>query len=385
MGVACIFPEAPHTAIQHQCNGYGNTKVYFDVVGAGNENGSYELQGLVSFGGTAATDESYENPKVMACCAPAFDDEDDLEGTQHYKACFNDFAQAGCKGIWTQLMAAKEADGVGPIKELNIQSLADWVATHQQECYEAFWVTSGAKDWVSQNVNDELELNYIWELPSSADTTNFTNIKIEIWSGFIFDVNLPPDPEDWIVCESQQDNDHVSIVEGVPSNGNVFELYYGDAALTGPGSPPLGGSSEFTSANTACSHCSIISTEETLDGVWVHSLVLDTADAVAIDAGMTTMTLDNARIALYAPVLATEVGSLYYEIGVGEAMFVVSALESGAATVETTLNSRTIELEWEPTLTSPFGTWTVSPLSFTYTDDNSAEWTLETGSLFFTP
>ncbi|MEI2613599.1 MAG: hypothetical protein V9G21_00780 [Methylotenera sp.] len=129
----------------------------------------------------------------------------------------------------------------------------------------------------------------------------------------------------------------------------------------------------------------ISTSEETDDSVLIYSMTLDTTDTAMVTDGTTLVVVDRARIALYEPVEAVEVGSLYYEIPAGGATFVFSASVAGVNTIEMAVNSAVIEIEMESLLTSPGYTWTVSPFSFTYTDDNEDEWTLETGTLFFTP
>ena len=328
-------------------------------------------------------DESYENPKVMACCSPPYDSEEDLVYQPHYKACYHDFVENGCRSLWVQLNELKE--DVALAAKPQIQSLADWIAEHQQECYNEFWNLSGAASWTPANSFDSLDLDHVWELPSSAETLNVKDIEIEIEieNGLIYSINIPTSP---IECSSQQDNNENTFLKGDPSDGFTFELYSGDATLSGPGTPPFLGTADFTSASANCSYCSILSTEETEVGVWLHSLVLETNASAVVTNGTTSETVERARVALYAPVHADSVGSNLYDIPVGGALFVISAEVAGVATIETAYNAQTIELEAAPPmLLDPNYTWTISPFTFTYTDDNEDEWTLEIGTLFFTP
>jgi len=382
--VGCLYaPESPYQAIQHQCGGFGIAKVEFTIEDLPGYNGTYPAS-TYTFFGPPYDDESYEKPKVMACCNPAHDSEALLTEQPTYLACYHDLVENGCLSIWANLKKMKDEAPLlaGP----QIQDLIDWVASHQQECFEEFWIASGASAWTPEDEFDNLEIDHVWELPSSAETSWIKDIKFEMENAVVNDVYIPSDPGEWIACDSQRDNNDITFLKGDPGDGNVFGLYYGDVSLAGPGTPPFSGSSDFTSIGDSCIYCSMISTsEETDDSVLIYSMTLDTTDTAMVTDGTTSVVVDRARIALYEPVEAVEVGSLYYEIPAGGATFVFSASVAGVNTIEMAVNSAVIEIEMESLLTSPGYTWTVSPFSFTYTDDNEDEWTLETGTLFFTP
>lgn len=150
--------------------------------------------------------------------------------------------------------------------------------------------------------------------------------------------------------------------------------------------PAYAGSTDFASSSGSCSTCSTISTEETEVGVWVHALTLHTSASATVTNGTNSTTIERSRIALIDKVHANAVGSLLFEIDPGAALFVVTASVDGETSIETVYNATTIELEMEPpTLLDPVYAWTVSPFDLTYEDDNEDEWTLEIGTLFFTP
>lgn len=373
------LPMTGFSAFQHQCGGSGTALLHFNIVGTGSNDGPQTFGLPVNFG-PGEEGDSYEKPKVMACCAPGYDDEEDLVFQPHYLACYHDLAEQACLSLWTQLNEIKDRPETPVLAKPQIQSLANFVAEHQQDCYNEMWAESGAVGHVPANATDFFTLNHVWDLGGGAETNNIKDIEFEIVSGVVDQIFIPENSATWSICDSGFENNPYTFIQADPSDGHVFSLYYGDAELLGPGTPAYQGSGDFASAS------SFISTDETEVGVWVHGMTLDAAEPVVVTNGTSSTTVEVARIDLYENVHASAVGSLLFEIPPGGAMFVVTGSVNGETSIETLYNASTIELEMEPpTLLDPIYSWTVTPFDLVYEDANEDEWTLEIGTLFFNP
>ena len=385
----CLYePEEPYHAWRHRCEGIGQVRFAFDVVGApGYDNEQLAHSVNLFFGGDSPSfKDSYEKPNVMACCSPV-DDEEDLEMQPHYKACYHDMAENGCYSIWNQLKQAKKEAPV--LARPQIQQIIDWFAAHTQDCYEEFWLESGASTYEANDPSDPpFILNHTWQLPSSAETLNIKNIEIEVSNLSITDAKLPADPNDWLMCESQKDNNAVSFLETDPDDGDVFELWDGSVELEGPdlGKGVISGFSYLRGTALGCDLCSLISTEFTEVGVTVEALVLDTEDPTEISdrSGSESMWLDEARIALYAPVHAQWRSANTISIPAGGATFVVSAMADGEMGMVTTTNATAIELELvEPPELPSAWYWELKPFTLPYRDASDETWEIEVKTSIF--
>ncbi|MDC0720682.1 hypothetical protein [Nannocystis bainbridge] len=371
--------DGVNSAFVHQCAGTGTAIVRFDVEVSGNPVVIPPFPPRPVTFGPGVEGESYEEPKVMACCAPAFDDEEDMVLQPHYMACYRDLAEQACRSLWSQILALKDNPDVPNVANPQLQNLADWVAEHQLECFTELWKNSGAIDHEPQNATDFFTLNRTWVLGEGADTLNIKNVEFEIQDAEVSDIFIPANAATWGLCRSASDNNDFHFLEVDPSDGYVFTLFEGDAELLGPGTPAYEGSAEF-SAN------SFISTHDSEVGVWIDALQLDTAEPAVITNGTTSTTVDRARVALLHAVHATPVGTFLFEIDPGGAQFFVSGFADGEASVETVYNASTIEIDRAPPmLVDPEYVWTVSPFDLVYEDANEDEWTLAIGTLIFSP
>ena len=335
-------------------------------------------------------DDNFENPKVMACCGEPLDldmnDPDYLEdwaNSDHYRACFHDFIEQGCRSLVFRMREA--ADELGVVAQSKLNNLADWIAANQQECFDTFWPTVEAWNY-SFPAEEWLELTGTWQLPDGTvgnGWNGLTNIEISLDSSppnRIYSAALPENQADWVQCESQLDNnDNSFLIADDPID--EFILSSGSVDLEGPPLVPQGepvtGSASFKALNTNCDLCSTLShadTPGTNDKV-VDYLLLDIEQA-EVGTSTQTLNLDRARIMLYEPEAAVKTGPQKWTIQKGKATFLLSGIAEGDAGIVSATNDTRIDLKF-----SFFLGWRILPFDITYQDASGQTWTVSVGTL----
>ena len=381
----CLYIEEPgHTGMQHMCNGGGTFRVIFDIVGTGSwDEQDKSFSDFFGFGNWATGGDNYASPKIMACCNPLFDKDAPLHLQPHYMACFHDLAENGCYSMWAYLDEAKKDVPLAARPQL--KQLKDWLATHMNECYEQFWIASGAAAHVPQHEYDNFVLTHTWHLPSSANTNNIENIRLQAETVSVGSVLLPDNSNDLLTCKSQKDNNDVVLIVADPDDGDISDLWYGHVTLNGP--DLITGSADLASTLSDCSLCSILSVKLG-SNTTIEAMVLETAYATEVGTRSESLLIDRARISLYAPVEAIAHSSApgLYSIAPGQALFAVSASAEGAPGIVMVHNQSTIWLQraiWVETFAETEYYWSVYPFTLEYEDAGEETWQLSFGQLSF--
>jgi hypothetical protein len=288
----------------------------------------------------------------------------------------------GCRSLVTRLREAARAFTAGHPARTQLNEIADWIAQHQQDCYEEFWVESGAATFQPDEIAPgvpEFFPNHTWVLPSGAETTYIRNIELSLENPWITDVILPQDVGDRLTCESAEDNDHVSFLDHDPDLGFSYDLESGTVTVAGMwGEDFVMASAEFASADNDCDLCSFVS-HDAAEGQ-IHALVLE-SEAPA-DVSWTTTELfqpERFRIALYAPIEVEQVGWEHYRAPAGSAMFVLSYLDGDFAPILIAENYTAIDIK-RPVWEQP---WEIQAFTIKYVDSSENEWGIYVSKLTF--
>jgi hypothetical protein len=235
----CWAEHAPAGAVRWQCEGLAEATVFFDldvqipdwIEGADLLQAIIDhgrLDGAMLFGPWSG--EAYDDPGVDACCSPSIggndakvglddtgaDDADDAIIPQAARACTDDCADQACRSIPPALreLAGQLPAGVpvlGPSYRQQLKSLANWVASHQQECWDAM-----VADGVSESYGGYV-VDGAWQIPDDANEwPALTGLSIR-GKCTVYDWHLPEVGEP-LACTGLNDNN-----EEVPS-GNAGSL-----------------------------------------------------------------------------------------------------------------------------------------------------------------
>lgn len=381
--------EPGKSAIRHQCGGYGFPGITFTIVGAGDANGTYPLLSFYQFGAEIASD-SYESPKVMACCDPPYDEDADealdesgsnFESTfvfqPHYDSCLKDMVQQACISFYTQLADLAADPKLPKVARPQVRNLRDWVGAHQQECYDQFYKESGAQDFIPTDGFDVFEINHTWKLGDSAETLNIKGIEVSLTQTQVRTIDLPDNPDEWLSCESLTDNDGATF--GVVGD-EPDDLVSGSAHLEGPdyGGGTVSGTLSFAGADNGCSLCSSIAVAATPNAVALESLILESAAAGVIgDGDANAVTAEHVRIATVSSHDATMVAPGTYQLAVGSVVFVVGGRVDGESDIVTASNVSPIMMRRSG------NAWVMDPFAISYADAWGGTWTLTTSPLVF--
>lgn len=377
-----LFPDVPGdppSGWTHRCEGDLSVHFSANVTSHGSQSFDFDFY----FGDPFQPDDpddSFANPKVMACCSPMDPPDPNNEewaNAPHYKACFHDMIEQGCRSLVFRLRQAADDLSVGGGQ---VEDLADWIAEHQQECREAFYLS--VLQWEYSPEEPWLELEATWNLPDGTVLNGWpslSNIDIALVSSppnRVYNARLPPDPADWQECGSQyENNDNIFAVADDPIDDFVLES--GSVDLLGPkiGDEFVVGSAPLASARTLCDLCSTLSHVPDGDDRIIDYLLLDAIDA-EVGTSVETLTLDRTRIQLYEPLTAVKSGRDQWTIAAGKASFVVSGFAEGEAGLVMVPNSTAIDLKWSSSLG-----WRILPFELEYTDATAETWTITIGTL----
>lgn len=372
------FPTVGAWAYKHKCNGYASLNLTFEIENSIIYDGDYSYPWIITFG--FGEDASWDKPNVMACCEPEDPELFQVDHPLHLRACYHDFVENGCISLIERLRSLKNDDGVPNLAKPQLDEIANWLAEHQQECRDQFWLASGASMFdpgAGDSALPEAFPDHIWQVPK--ETFYFKNIEAAVIAPTILGAYLPPDPEDWQTCESQKENNSILFIEAGPDPIFTFELVSGDGELIGPQltGGQAAGSATFASVGTGCSVCSYLGF--TSSGPKLDALVLDSYGTTEISRPTGSTILDTFRIALYSPVEATTVGSNTWRILAGTATFVISSMSGDDVGLLSVTNDSEIDIEIDGSTSE----WVIHPFELHYTDALSLGWVISISELRF--
>lgn len=223
----CWFDEAPAEAVRWQCEGLAEATIHATLhVEVPEDLGDADLiQQYIDYGQWhwnalfgPWSGEAYDDPGVDACCRADIpgDDEEGVDETgadttdggdpdvpQAAMACAQDCADQACRAVPDRLhdMADELPPAVpliGPSYRDQLHDLANWVASHQQECWEAM-VADGVSELGAAYI-----VNGTFHVPNSGDWPDVTELSVD-GQCKIYDWHLPEqgDPQ---ACTGINDN-----------------------------------------------------------------------------------------------------------------------------------------------------------------------------------
>lgn len=254
----CWLDGAPAEAVRWQCEGIAEAAiigtVHIDLPGWVDPTGLW--QSVIDYGRYdwralfgPWNGETYDDPGVDACCAIDIGRNEEPEGAdetggdpmtgggdavpQAAIACAHDCVDQACRDVPRTLRdLANEAPwGVpvsGPTYREQLRALANWVAAHQQECYDAM-VVDGVHERLGAHVIDGT-----WSVPNSAEWPDVTDLSVE-GECRVYDWVLPEQGEPQ-ACTGLNDNNGEDPFEGGSSLGafDTFAPTEGAMHLDGP-------------------------------------------------------------------------------------------------------------------------------------------------------
>jgi hypothetical protein len=235
----CLFdPMDNEYGYKYQCGGDVVLDVLFHHPGIlGFPDGDFSM-GLDLRFGEGTKGDTYELPKVMACC-PVYAFDAPNCGQHHERACMLDLVEQGCKTLVGSLedFANDEFSG---ILHTNVRKavrlVADHVRDHQQECVDAFRVDTGIADTPAScdEEGNGVEFGEMLEtgMWSFDPPGPFSNIEITVPSAAWTRLSPEQSPT---TCWSADENDGVPLFQTVAKPKTpVRHLASGNASLQGP-------------------------------------------------------------------------------------------------------------------------------------------------------
>ncbi|MEM9454641.1 MAG: hypothetical protein AAGF11_10715 [Myxococcota bacterium] len=313
--------------------------------------------------GPSIEGDSYAEPKVMACCPPV--EADPACAEPHSQACVIDAIEQGCKSIAVRL--EEFAQDLDPASKEAALKAANYIATHQPDCAQAFAISTGittTPPGCDANDNSdpdfaELAIGASWSFdpPGLLDDVTITITNAEQQGVFPWKSDPEYPGEE---CLSADFNDHVVLSELPPGLGpdDFTTLLDGGVEVRGP---TLLETTTLASAATGCSEaCSRIAIVQTADTARLRYM-LGRGDAPTTVGGMA---IDAFRAELVGEVDAVNLGSDGYEVPRASAVFALSARAVGSSALVGVTNYTPIR--FRPGRVA--GSWDVDPVQLRYTD-----------------
>lgn len=326
-----------------QCGGFFAMYIEW-IYDGGNHNIFVPTQDSALFGDGY---EPYDDPKVMACCAP-YDQEKPLDEQQQFiLSCQADARQQACRSMALALekyidetLSGAHADAMEEVKSF----LDD-----QSGCMSAF-----AEGYPGNNL---VQFSHTWTLPEEASSDPDLAIVEFTLSVQIFDVFQPEDPS---TCESMHENGATFFEEQLPPYGSshAMTLVDGGATLVGPTMAGYGfpQSGVFSSYMEGCQGSGCSSLELSIDpggGLAVHEMRLALNEDITITSGLHSMKIIDPHLELYGPALGgwrVADGERSYSIGRGADFLVVGETDTGTVVLHakgaTPMTMTHVDDEW---------------------------------------
>lgn len=356
----CLYDpdEAGSIGHRYQCSG----SVAFDVAVSHVLSDSPEMAFFeLSFGHDVIGD-SYEDPLVMACC-PEFDLETPNCEQPHERACFVDLVEQGCKSMVGKIedFAHEQFPGLlDAAKRKAVLQVADYLRTHQDECWAAFRDDTGISSTPAACDENDNSVDYtsmledgtwVFDPPGAVELVDVTVAQAE-WHG-LFPLGEEEGP--LADCVSADDNDDVMFLEVDPPAGSkIMHLVEGRVELIGPGVTGVGELDSVSSLAVA---------RASLENLAIHS-----AGATVVLAGDAAVPIDAFHVRLWGRV-AARVEENTLTIEPGEARFAVGATALGRNAVKTATNATPI------VITHDADGWRTSSFSIAHLHQGE-EWSL---------
>ncbi|MEM9462613.1 MAG: hypothetical protein AAGF11_51170 [Myxococcota bacterium] len=342
---------------RYQCRGRLEVNIQFDGDSAP----------IVVDYGSSIEDDSYAEPKVMACCPPAGVGLTCAE--PHSQACVVDAIEQGCKSMAIRL--EEFAQDLGPAPKEAALKAADYIATHQQDCFDTFAVDTGittTPPGCDANSNSDpnfadLAIGASWSFdpPGLLNDVMITITNAEQQGVFPWTSDAEYPGEE---CLSSDFNDHVAFSELPPEldPDDLISLLHGQVEIRGP---MVLETAALASVRTGCSEaCSRLAVVETASTAKL-SYMLGRGDTPVTIGGLA---VDAFRAELVGEVDAVSLDSSAYEIPRADAIFAISGQALGNSALVSVTNHTPIRFRpgYLP------GSWDVDPIQLRYTDEEGS-------------
>lgn len=342
----CWPDHAPAGAVRWQCEGLAEASVFFtlDVEIPDWVEGAELLQQIIDGGrldGAALfgpwSGEAYDDPGVDACCSPSIsgDDEESVDETgadtgdddsvpQAAVACAHDCADQACRAIPGALrnLAEQIPPGVpviGPSYRDQLRDLSNWVASNQQDCWEAM---------VADGVHEEFAFYVVdgnWQIPNSESWPAVTDLSVD-GQCKVNDWYLPEDGEPLACTGINDNNDEVpSGSGGSLGEFDTFAPTSGEMQLDGPVifGVPATGTAPILGLGDECprGECSRLDAWITKDALELRRLVMVAPSSMRWEQDGMALTIDGLHAMVEHPMsipLVADRDALRFEIPAGK-------------------------------------------------------------------
>jgi hypothetical protein len=346
--VCLTTEEPPYQGIWHQCGGS------FDITLTGAALGTEIDEAITIDFGEGVTGDSYQRPRVAACCGEYDFERPFSEQTEYAENCLYDSIQQFCVAlpyyVWDMAKAAGEDDKLAMRDLLNFYGNQLATGEKQFECIAQLW-GAGPADPYYYAITD-----HSWNA--------IANVWVNIVVAEVNDLYLPEDPEEWISCASIFENDDTVLPDAGP-DGAVL-----DALQLDSGSIDV---SAFDSTGWLAPEPSSVLVVGEGDQGPLFGLL-------ALDGGATRLggvPVERWRVTTLraVPMHERTDGALTVPAG---ALSFIGALVVDGDTLTTIAHNVTELVLWP----SPKG-WQIEPFTAVYTSDAGDAWTLQTSELRF--
>ncbi len=322
--------------------------------------------------GNGVEGDFYSEPKVMACCSEFDDLTSDVQ--PHLYQCYVDLIETLCRSIPVRINeAAKDA---GPAAKEQATSLANHIASAsgQTECKDTFKNGEFA-NWEPGNLDSPLEGT--WYVGNNDAWGDIQDPQITI-DAEVTTVFLPADPADDIECVDNGNSDNQSfIVADEDAPELQLSLVNGDVVLVGPTTAQgsFTANPKLSSEMNGCSGraCSSISISENTADWTVHSWTFYSAGATEVSDTSTGLTVESFRLEAVGGIQGEIVDHDHFEIGAGQAWFLLTGTIDGFPHMLPVQNTRSIFVRRRS------DTWTTSTVQVEFVDANKERWVLSFG------
>lgn len=342
----CWDGGAPAGAVRWQCEGLAEASVFFtlDVEIPDWVEGAELLQQIIDGGRLDGatlfgpwSGEAYDAPGVDACCSPnvsgdheeavdetGADTGDDDNVPQAAVACAHDCADQACRAIPGTLrtLAERIPPGVpviGPSYRDQLRDLSNWVASNQQDCWEAM---------VADGVHEEFAFYVVdgnWQIPNSESWPAVTDLSVD-GQCKVNDWYLPEDGEPLACTGINDNNDEVPSGSGGSLGGfDTFAPTRGEMQLDGPVifGVPASGTAPILGLGDECprGECSRLDAWITKDALELRRLVMVAPSSMRWEQEGMALTIDGLHAMVEHPMsipLVADRDALRFEIPAGE-------------------------------------------------------------------
>jgi hypothetical protein len=243
----CLFdPVDMLYGYRYQCE--GSVAINVEIVHP--FDGSPVSEPFVLDFGAEVDGDSYESPRVMACCPP-YDLAEPQCGQPHQRACWIDVVEQGCKSLVGKLDDIADSFGVlEGAKKQAVLKVRDYVRDHQSECFDSFAAeVAGTLQECDQDFNGQPFADWVeagvWSFePAGPVETVEITVAAAAWTGLFPLDEHEPAPE---TCWSADENDGTLFLEIDPNAGEVMHLASGSVSIHGPDTD---GAAELSSTST---------------------------------------------------------------------------------------------------------------------------------------